>query len=140
MSETNWPLLLGVMTVVFGGVAILGTIQIATLRRYRTRGRFTRGVVSNVIRYESGSPGHREYWYTVRVKYYAADREYEIAVPVDTNPAFYTEGKNVPVYYFPDRPEKGRVVCLREYVKWLMMVVVSLSVVVGLFAIWFRQT
>jgi hypothetical protein len=57
----------------------------------------------------------------------------EIAVPVDTNPPFYSEGKSVPVYYFPDQPEKGRVVSFREYAKWGIFLIVSLGIIIGLF-------
>lgn len=133
MTQTNWPLLLGVVSVVFGGIAVLALVQILTLRRFKVRGVHVVGTVASVERHESGGPrSGRSVSYSTTVEYKVNGKPFEIDVPLSTNPALYNSGESVPVYYLPGQPEDGRVVCFREYAKWAVFLIASLTLIVGL--------
>jgi len=143
MNNTNWPLLLTATTIVFGGVTIFGAIQLLSLARLLKHGVMVTGEISKVTRYrEQGirNSENRSDLYSVSVRYLINDHEYNIDIPLDTNPPFYTQGKSVPVYYYRDRPERGRVVCAREFVKWLILTLAPFTTVAALFFIWIRVT
>jgi len=109
----------------FGAVALIGLVQIGILLHYRIRGQRVIGRVARVNRHEDEESAS----YTADVEYKVGDRRFVVSTSVGTFPAFYREGELVPVYYVLERPEKGKIVTLREVTVWLIFVLCGLGII-----------
>jgi hypothetical protein len=136
MEKTNWPLLLSVVGVVFGGFGLFCLHQVLTLVRYARRGQRAEGRVSKVERHESGGGrSGRSVSYHVTVAYEVGGRSFEIGPAMGSNPPLYRKDERLPVYYFPERPAEARLVCRREYGKWLLFMLACFALVGAIAAI-----
>ena len=122
MEESNWTGLIALSSVVFGGVILVCVAQMVVMYRYSRDGIRVTGIVDKVSaqstssRYPDSGPSTH---YSADIRYIVDEKKYTIRPPADTNPPFYKKGQRVPVYFYADRPDRGRVVCFREYAKWL---------------------
>ena len=125
MQNTDWPVLLLGGSVVFGGMALIGLGNIGRMLYFRCYGRRVMAKVARINRHE-GTEGDT---FTIDVEYKVGEHRFTVSTSVSMSPLLYRVGERIPVYYFVERPEKGKIVTLRESVVWLLCVVLGLGII-----------
>ncbi len=132
-SETNWPLLLSVVVVVFGGFGVFSVARVVAMRRLRKEGTRVMGKIVVQETFETGGPrSERQRMERTVVEYAANGRMYQIQPPVASSISTYQLGHSVPVYFAPDKPDQALIITGWEYAKWIMFIVACFGVVIGL--------
>ena len=130
MVQGNRWLNIAIITTALGAPALAAIVQLVLLRRLKRRGMHVPGVVSVISAGFQSRDGDFNR-YVAEAQFEVDGREFRITLPMYTRPSFYNDGEVVPVYYYPDRPERGRVVCLREYMKYILMAGVCGTLAIG---------
>jgi hypothetical protein len=125
-NNTDWPVLLIGSSLVFGGIAMIGLINIGRMLYHWRYGRRVMGKVSRLNTHDDDGDT-----YTASVEYEVGECRFVVSTVGGVSPTMYRVGERVPVYYFDGRPAKGRIVTLREAAQWTGFVVVGLGIIAG---------
>ena len=93
--------------------------QMLVLLRYRWCGTRTMGKVVKIEEdsgYDNDGPVFRPL-----VEYRVDEKPFRITSVIFMYPSLYRLGEAVPVYYFAKNPWDARVITLREYLKWTVV-------------------
>jgi Protein of unknown function (DUF3592) len=112
----NW---LALMSLALGGVVFVSIGQIIDLVRYRWRGTLTTGRVIHLAEEETSEGGGPVF--VPIAEYRVHEKRWRIKSMIAMAPALYREGQEVPVYYFAESPGNARAVTVREYWKWIVV-------------------
>lgn len=126
-----WPpgfTLAGLLFGGFGAFCVRQLLQMAWLQRH---GRRVGGRVVEVTQYEHGGPKSKETSWSTTVEYFVGESRFRIDLPLNGTPD-YQVGATLPVYYKPESPHRGVVICRREYLKWGLLLLACSGVLVGL--------
>jgi hypothetical protein len=101
-------------------LAVAGLARLTALAWLRSNGVRTTGRVVRLERDHYPTPGQQRPYAAV-AEFEANGRRYD-ARGASAFPPLYREGDPVPVYYPPDRPDRGRIVTGREFaVAWFFL-------------------
>ncbi|MCA9139951.1 MAG: DUF3592 domain-containing protein [Planctomycetales bacterium] len=133
MKENIW-IPIAFVSAVLGIPAIFASVQLFLLMRIKKRGQKVTGVV-RVMKVTTRKRDGNNTNYAAEASYKFDGKTYRTRMPMETTPSFYRDGETVPVFLYPDRPRKGRVVCRREYAKFILVGGVCWALLIFLIAL-----